>query len=78
MRSSPDLFAKNQVLTFSVDQPQIMAGNSMRMGSAPMMDSAGMEGSVAFGGAAGAGPTGQIRKEFPETWIWTSSIAKYV
>ena len=50
----------------------------MRMGGALMMDSAGMERSVALGGSAGAAPTGQIRREFPETWIWSSSIAKYV
>ena len=40
-----------------------------------MMDSASGE-SAALGASGGAGPTGQIRKEFPETWIWTSSVVK--
>ena len=64
---------------FSVDQPQIMArGGGGNFMACPQMESAKM--AMPLGGAGGAvgGPTGQIRKEFPETWILTSSVAKYV
>ena len=30
------------------------------------------------GGGRPSVPVGQIRKEFPETWLWVSAIAKYV
>ena len=60
----------------SVNQPQIMASRSnMAMGGAPMM----MDSEAApLGAPAGRGsePTGQVRTKFPETWIWTDSVAK--
>ena len=60
----------------SVDQPHIMArGGTQSFAAGSAMDSAKM--AMPLGGA-GDGPTGQIRKEFPETWIWTSSVPKYV
>ena len=46
--------------------------------ASPQMESAKMAMPLGGAGGAGGGPTGQIRKEFPETWIWTSSVAKYV
>ena len=45
------------------------------MGGAPMM----MDNEAApLGAPAGRGsePTGQVRTKFPETWIWTDSVAK--
>ena len=33
---------------------------------------------VSSSGFTAAGPQGQIRKEFPESWVWTTSVAKYV
>ena len=34
--------------------------------------------SMALGGGAASAPEGQIRKEFPETWIWATATAEYV
>ena len=52
------------------------AANGMGDANAKMV-AMPMSGGMGAGGGGGA-QTGQIRKEFPESWIWTSSVAKYV
>lgn len=65
-------------LLFIVDQPEFgngaFGGGGPMFKASPMMDTAAAR---AVGGANVGEPTGQIRKEFPETWIMTSSMAKY-
>ena len=61
----------------SVDQPQVWGRGaaSDSFGGAKMM---AMSGGVVGAANGGSAPTGQIRTKFPETWIWTDSVAKYV
>ena len=61
----------------SVNRPQPRYGGFSAKG-AMAMDSAEIGPMRAVGGGAGPPPAGQIRREFPETWIWESAVAEYV
>ena len=61
----------------SVNRPQPRLGGFSARG-AMAMDSVEAAPRMAVGGGGGPPPTGQIRREFPETWIWESAVAEYV
>ena len=69
--------ASSVTSVISVDRPQDGKFQSFSGGRAMAVNGVQTSG-IALAGAprAASAPQGQIREEFPETWIWESAIAE--
>lgn len=66
------LFSFIDLFSLTVQQESAVASRSF---AAKSMEFSAMSNDAVGGAAPSGGPEGQIRTEFPETWMWRSGIA---